>query len=138
MSSPHFDILLKEKQLKVTPQRMAILKEIHKAGHISVDSIYENIKQSYPSMSLATVYKNLTSMQEANIIEELQIPNQKQHYELHKDPHIHLICQKCGKIEDMHSNALLQQLIAECKEESHYTFKDFSIALIGVCPECES
>ncbi|MGD9595599.1 MAG: Fur family transcriptional regulator, partial [Wolinella sp.] len=82
----NFEELLKENHLKVTPQRMAILQEIYKAGHINIEDIYENIKTLYPSMSLATIYKNLTSMQEANIVRELKVPNQKQKYELCRHP----------------------------------------------------
>ncbi len=71
-----FEKILKQNNLKITPQRMAILKEIEKNGHISIEEIYENIKETHPSMSLATIYKNLTSMQEARIIVEVKLPNQ--------------------------------------------------------------
>ncbi len=57
-----FEKILKENHLKITPQRLAILKEIQKFGHISIDEIYENVKESNPSMSLATIYKNLASI----------------------------------------------------------------------------
>ena len=93
-----FEKLLKDNHLKITPQRLAILKQIEKFGHIGIDEIYENIKESNPSMSLATVYKNLTFMQEAKIIDEVKLPNQKQRYELVKNPHIHLVCENVGAL----------------------------------------
>ena len=43
-----FEKILKDNHLKITPQRLAILKEIQKFGHISIDEIYENIKESNP------------------------------------------------------------------------------------------
>lgn len=52
-----FEKILKQNNLKITPQRMAILKEIEKNGHISIEEIYENIKETHPSMSLATIYR---------------------------------------------------------------------------------
>ena len=129
--------MLKDNHLKITPQRLAILKEIQKFGHISIDEIYENIKESNPSMSLATVYKNLTFMQEAKIVDEVKLPNQKQRYELTKSPHIHLVCEKCGSIIDMEIDNSIQALRSHCAKVSHYKIKETSIAMIGICPKCQ-
>ncbi|MBX7490407.1 Fur family transcriptional regulator [Helicobacter turcicus] len=132
-----FEKLLKDNNLKITPQRLAILKEIQKFGHIGIDEIYENIKESNPSMSLATVYKNLTFMQEAKIVDEVKLPNQKQRYELVKNPHIHLVCEKCGSITDMELERPIDALKKTCAEASHFKIKETSIAMIGVCPHCQ-
>lgn len=133
-----FKQILKDSNLKITPQRLAILKEIQNFGHISIDEIYENIKESNPSMSLATIYKNLTFMQEAKIVDEVKLPNQKQRYELTKKPHIHLVCEKCGSIVDMELEAPVKELKESCSKVSNYTINDASIALIGVCVECQA
>lgn len=133
-----FEKLLKDNNLKITPQRLAILKEIQRFGHIGIDEIYENIKENNPSMSLATVYKNLTFMQEAKIIDEVKLPNQKQRYELVKNPHIHLVCEKCGSITDMEMKDSLETFKKECAKQSHYSIKDASVAMLGVCPKCQN
>ncbi|EES90141.1 Fur family transcriptional regulator [Helicobacter canadensis] len=130
--------LLKQNNLKITPQRITILKEIEKRGHISIEEIYENIREIHPSISLATIYKNLTSMQEAKIIDEVKLPNQKQRYELIKKPHIHLVCEKCGNITDMHFDNSIQQLKKDCETQTHYKIKDASIVLLGICEHCQN
>lgn len=132
----NFEISLKEKNLKVTPQRIAILKEIEKSGHISVDDIYENIKKDYPSISLATVYKNITALYEANILREIKPPAQKQRYELSYDHHIHVACEKCGKLEDLRID--ISNISNECAKASGYQLYDASAVFIGICPECAS
>ncbi len=129
--------MLKDNHLKITPQRLAILKEIQKFGHISIEEIYENIKESNPSMSLATIYKNLASMQEARIVDEVKFPNQKQRYELTKNPHIHLVCEKCGSITDMELETPIQALKDACANTSSYKIKEASIVLIGICEQCQ-
>ncbi|MDD6054952.1 MAG: Fur family transcriptional regulator [Helicobacter sp.] len=132
-----FEQILRENHLKITPQRLAILKEVQKFGHISIEEIYENIKESNPSMSLATIYKNLTFMQEAKIVDEVKLPNQKQRYELTKKPHIHLVCEKCGSIVDMELEAPVNELKKACEKSSHYTINDASIAMLGICVNCQ-
>ncbi|WP_104697992.1 MULTISPECIES: Fur family transcriptional regulator [unclassified Helicobacter] len=131
-----FETQLKEKKLKVTPQRIAILKEIHKNGHISIEEIYENIKREYPSISLATIYKNIASMFEANLLREVKIPCHKQRYELAYDKHVHITCEKCGKIEDMHLE--LEKLIAECSSATGYQINNVSMVFMGICSTCSN
>ncbi|WP_299549555.1 Fur family transcriptional regulator [uncultured Helicobacter sp.] len=132
-----FEKLLKDNHLKITPQRLAILKQIEKFGHIGIDEIYENIKESNPSMSLATVYKNLTFMQEAKIIDEVKLPNQKQRYELVKNPHIHLVCEKCGSIVDVELDYCIDTLKKACTDVSCFQVKETSIAMLGICVHCQ-
>lgn len=132
-----FEKILKENHLKITPQRLAILKEIQKFGHISIDEIYENIKESNPSMSLATIYKNLDFMQEAKIIDKVKFPNHKPRYELAKEPHIHLVCEKCEKITDMEINTSIETLKWTYAKISSYEIKQTSITMIGICPQCQ-
>ncbi|PAF52318.1 Fur family transcriptional regulator [Helicobacter sp. 13S00477-4] len=132
----NFETSLKEKNLKVTPQRIAILREIEQNGHIGVDDIYSNIKKDYPSISLATVYKNITALYEANILREVKAPAQKQRYELSSDHHIHVACEKCGKLEDIRVD--VSSISNECAKITGYTLYDTSAIFIGICPECAS
>lgn len=130
----NFEISLREKKLKVTPQRIAILKEIEKNGHISVDDIYENIRRDYPSISLATVYKNVSALHEVDILREVKAPAQKQRYELSHDRHVHVACEKCGKLEDIKVD--ISEFSDKCAMMSGYKLHDTSAVFIGICPEC--
>ncbi|RAX58196.1 transcriptional repressor [Helicobacter monodelphidis] len=127
--------LLRSRNLKITPQRTAILGELQRLGHATIEEVYERIRYLYPSLSLATVYKNLSSLQEVNVVDEVKIPNQKQHYEIAKDPHVHLVCQQCGEIRDL----LLpcEELQQQCVENSGYYINRSCIAFMGLCPECQ-
>ena len=77
-------------------------------------------------------------MQEARIIDEVKLPNQKQRYELIKKPHIHLVCEKCGDITDIHFDSSIQQLKKDCETQMHYKIKDTSIVLLGICEHCQN
>lgn len=54
--------LLKEYDLKVTPQRVAIVEELYKNGHMNIDDLYKKLLSKFPSVSLATIYKNINAM----------------------------------------------------------------------------
>lgn len=131
----NFEKNLKEGGLKITPQRVAILKEIQSAGHATVDEIYERILEIYPSISLATIYKNLTSMCEAGILNEIKPPLQKQRYELNHTRHAHLICQVCGSLQDIDLD--LKDLSLSTLE-SEFEVTNINIAIYGVCKDCKN
>ena len=132
--SMDFEGNLKRGGLKITPQRMAILKEIQKAGHATIEEIYERILEIYPSISLATIYKNLASMCEARILNEIKPPLQKQRYELNHTPHSHLVCQICGNLQDIDLDIQSLDIQKICKD---FEVTNISVALCGICKECK-
>ena len=125
--------LLKKNNLKATIQRTAILKSIDRAGHINIDDICEKVRETHPTLSLATIYKNIRLMQKNSVIIEVPINGQKAKYELKKNDHIHLICQSCGKIKDRNmSQKTKEALIIE-----NFKINNSQINLYGVCEKCQ-
>lgn len=102
-----FITLLKAKELKATPQRISVLKELDKKMHPTIDDLYEALRKENPSMSLATVYKNLATLKEKGVVIEVNAAEGKMRYDIYSKPHIHLICQTCGAIEDFEYNQSL-------------------------------
>ena len=93
--------LLKTKELKATPQRLCVLKELEKKMHPTIDDLYEALRRENPSMSLATVYKNIGTLKEKGIVIEVNISDGKMRYDIYSKPHIHLLCKQCHLISDM-------------------------------------
>jgi len=126
--------LLKNNDLKATIQRTSILKSIDHAGHINIDDIYEDVKEQYPTLSLATIYKNIILMQQNKVIVEVPMNGEKSKYELAKDDHIHLICQTCGNIKDT-------EITSQTKEAlviENFQLNSSQINLYGLCQQCQS
>lgn len=92
--------ILKKYDLKATPQRLCVLKILKKHEHPNIEQLYTEIKKEYPSISLATVYKNLNTLQEQGLVVEINAPNQKTCYDIYEQKHIHILCTNCGNIED--------------------------------------
>ena len=127
---------LRDNNLKVTPQRIAILEEIEAAGHIDVDKLYEVLLITFPSISLATVYKNVNQMYELNVLEVIKVPNHKLQYEIAKEPHIHLACNACGSVMDM--DRCVDELMYAAESESGYRLNHSTVVLDGICPSCQA
>ena len=127
--------ILKNNQIKVTPQRLAIVSLMEVHGHISVREIYEKIKKSFPSLSLATVYKNINTMLESNFIKELKIVGSESKYELTKEAHSHLICNNCGAVEDLF--LAVDYIKDEALSKSSYKIEEVVVQIKGKCSNCQ-
>lgn len=127
--------ILKQNSIKVTPQRLAMVSLIEQHGHISVADIYERIKKNFPTISLATVYKNINSMIESNFIKELKVVGYEVRYELAKEDHSHLICIECGEVLDI---VLKTDAISNYASiNSNYKVKEITVQVKGVCRNCQ-
>ncbi len=126
--------LLKDYNLKVTPQRLAIVEELYKNGHLCIDDLYKKLLKKFPSISLATIYKNLNAMCEKSFLSEVQIPHSKSVYELVKEEHAHIVCKSCGNIKDLALDT--SSLINEVSNISDFQIETSSIVLGGLCLNC--
>lgn len=127
-------ILLKEYNLKVTPQRVAIVDELYSNGHMNIDELYKKLLEKFPSISLATIYKNVNAMVENFFISEVKIPHEKSVYELTKAEHSHLVCEECQKIEDIIIDT--SSVINELNGLSNFHVKNTNVVFTGICSEC--
>jgi len=124
---------LKANGIKVTSQRVNILTAIENRGHANIDEIYHDTKTTNPAISLATVYKNVTSLLEHSLIKELSLNNQKTKYELNKEPHSHLICKVCGDVEDYNSSNIMNLK----SEILSFNIEEIEINIYGKCSNCK-
>ncbi len=131
----NYETLLREHELKVTPQRLGILSIMHHVGHISVEDLFTQIKKQFSSISLATLYKNINAMLESDLISEVKIPHKKSIYEITKEAHIHMVCSQCNTVMDMEVD--MQTLLAQIKDRSHHTIENYSVVFTGVCEACQ-
>ena len=129
--------LLKKNDLKATFQRMNILEVIEKNGHMSVEDIYEEVIKVYPSISLATIYKNIILMMDKGVLVEVPIAGSKAKYELTKIEHIHLVCTQCGDVEDKECAEATDKVLHELTNKEHFVLNKRQINLYGICEKCQ-
>ena len=103
---------------RLTPQRVAVLKVLAESkGHPSVEQIYARIKADFPTTSLATVYKTVSLLKEMDEVLELGFADDSNRYDGNRPyPHPHLICTRCGDIQDLqvpHLKEIVQQVSQE-------------------------
>lgn len=133
----HFINKSKEFGLKVTPQRIAIYKELAKTDqHPSTEMIYKKIKGYYPNISLTTVYRTLETFEKLGLISVVNVLYNAARYDANLNPHHHIVCVRCKKIEDVYDENLDDTKIKTDIED--YRVTGFSVLFNGVCKDCSS
>ena len=127
--------ILRQHNLKATPQRLEITNALYTNGHISIENLYNVMLKKFNSISLATIYKNINLMLEASFIQEVKIPNEKSVYELTKETHSHIVCDTCGDIMDIELN--LESVMAKAAQSSQYKVTKSDLILSGTCKNCQ-
>lgn len=127
---------LKMNGVRITPQRHAILSYLMDTmGHPTADEIYRALEPRFPNMSVATVYNNLKMFIEAGLVRELTYGDSSSRFDADVSNHYHIICEKCGKIEDF-TYPSLDEVERKGEEVTGFEVHGHRLELHGVCKDC--
>ncbi|HLH35365.1 MAG TPA: Fur family transcriptional regulator [Alloacidobacterium sp.] len=123
--------------LAATHQRQVIyeiLKNMH--GHPSPEEVYARVKRRIPSISLATVYKNIHLFIESGVFHEVSLHHGSLRVETNHKPHHHLVCTQCKSITDIDAKEL--GLGAKHgKLPGGFLAQRYAVDVLGLCAECQ-
>jgi Fur family transcriptional regulator, peroxide stress response regulator len=93
---------LKERGLRVTPQRFAVYANLLQRGdHPTVEQLLQDLNQDAPTSSQSTVYSSLQALCAAGLVREVLLEEGVCRYDANVAPHHHFRCRGCGTIEDI-------------------------------------
>jgi Fur family peroxide stress response transcriptional regulator len=128
---------LRDGNHKITPQRMAIVRILAESnGHPNVEKIYEQLQTDFPTMSLATVYRNVLLLKSLGEVLELSFPDGSNRYDGNKPhPHPHVICVQCKKVIDP-DLAAFEDMAREAASETGFRILTHRLDFFGLCGDC--
>lgn len=122
--------------LTVTHQRQVIYETVMSLpGHPSTEAIYEKVRERIPSISLATVYKNVRTFLESGVFQEVSFHHGSLRVETNRRPHHHLVCTHCKAIIDIEESKF-EPLRLRSGVPRGFTIQKFAIDILGVCEAC--
>jgi Fur family ferric uptake transcriptional regulator len=127
---------LRREGKNVTPERLYILDEVlGQSCHFKIEDIIFKMANSKQPVSRATVYRSIKTIEEAGLIKYLRSINDEKIYEVVKEHHDHMICEKCGKIIEFH-NSKLEALQDSICESHGFAPQRHTMKIFGICAEC--
>jgi Fe2+ or Zn2+ uptake regulation protein len=130
------EYLFKKYNLRNTQQRKIIYEDVVLSkSHPTAEDVYRRVKKKIPNISLGTVYRNLETLEKKGLIKKIDIDKSKKRYDGDLNDHFHIICLKCGKVEDI-------KFEKKCNFEDYinietkYKIIGRQIEIYGICPVC--
>lgn len=123
---------------KYSRQRVSIKEYLENtSSHPTADTVYMHVKQTYPNISLGTVYRNLNLLAEMGEVLKIPIPDGSDRFDGRIDRHYHVMCNKCGCVTDLE---LSKEHINEINSLADHHFAGEILShetlFYGLCPEC--
>ncbi len=129
---------LNEVDLRATPARIALMSFFEKAEKpLDVKEMTEYLEKKDIKTDPATVFRIVNMFSEKGLIKPIQLNEGKFRYELKaKADHHHLVCKKCGNIEDI-SDCNIKALEKEIKKRKNFKVTSHSLEFFGICIDCQ-
>ncbi len=135
--------LLKDNGIKVTTQRILVLSVLmsNPEKHFTAEEIYESVRNSYPEIGLATIYRTIQLLSENRLVDRVSLDDGFTRYEIgnigteQKHRHHHMICRKCGKVLSFRDD-LLEELETKILGTTGFYTVNHEVKLYGYCQEC--
>lgn len=129
------DSYLAEKNLKQTQQRRKLIELFLKMNtHVSAEELHEAARKAGHNIGLATIYRTLNLLAEADLVEQKSFVDGRHVYEVNMpgEHHDHLICLDCGAVIEFENEEIetLQEKIAQSRG---FELKVHRLDLFGRC-----
>lgn len=105
-------------------------------GHITADMVYERIHAAHPSISRATVYRNLRMLEAEGRILRIEVPGSADCFEARVREHYHIRCARCGKLFDAKLPYMPKLVEMEQAADSAFEICACNLLFVGYCPDC--
>lgn len=133
-----FKQMVRSMNLKVTDQRLAILKSLYAGrAHVTAQEVFEVVSENFPEIGFATVYRFLRTLTENGLVTEVRLGGLPARYELTpQSHHDHLTCISCGKICEF-ENHHIEELQTKVAKQFGFELTSHVLELYGICSDCQ-
>jgi Fur family peroxide stress response transcriptional regulator len=126
----------KEHDLRITPQRTVIYKELSKSKeHPSADMIFKKARRTFPDISFDTVNRTVLTFARIGVINVVEGYGDSKRFDPDIDDHHHFRCIKCNSIIDFHDKSYDNLKVPE-KIKDQFTVIRKKVCIEGVCNKC--
>lgn len=123
--------------MNYSKQREQILKVVREnLVHPDANYIYTRVKEINPNISLATVYRNLNLLADMGEILRINMPDASDRYDGTIREHYHIVCNECGKVEDVDLD-YFSGLDEEINQKTSFQVASHELLVRGICEVCQ-
>jgi Fur family transcriptional regulator, ferric uptake regulator len=137
VSSTSLAEMLRERGLRLTPQRQLILEAVHQLGHATPEQIHHCVRERAAGVNITTVYRTLELLEELGLVSHTHLSHGSPTYHrAGEDQHVHLVCRSCGEIAEV-DPSVLRPVTEQLQQEQDFRVDVGHVSLFGVCGGCK-
>lgn len=123
--------------MKYSRQRELILKTLKEnCIHPTAEQLYELIRREEPTISLATVYRNLNLLAENGMVKKIEGLDGIAHFDHQTFDHYHFICTKCNRVFDIPCD-IAPDLAQDVESRIGFRIASYDVSFRGTCKSCQ-
>jgi len=124
--------------LAATHQRQVIYRVLAESEeHPNPETIYRRVRERIPTISLATVYKNIKTFVGMGLLQEVGSEAGSYRVDANLDRHHHLVCVRCKSVVDFYDERLNRVRATQPEPKNFQVFR-YQVEALGLCPACRS
>lgn len=137
MTSPAVADLLRSGGLRVTKQRVAVMRAVGSAHHLDADTICRMVREELGHVSTQAVYDVLHALTERGLIRCIEPAGSPARYDRRVgDNHHHLVCRSCGAVVDVDCSVGHAPCL-EPAQTAGFVVDEAEVIYWGLCPDCQ-
>ena len=126
-----------EKKQNFSRKREAILEVLRGTkSHPTADWVYQQLKPSFPDLSLGTVYRNLSRFKEDGTVVSVGVVEGQERYDADVTPHSHFVCTVCGTVLDVEDEFVDPESDSEVSRLLGVRVLSHQVVFRGFCGDC--
>ena len=127
---------LRARGLRVSAARRLVLEALYGAeGPLSAERIADGLEGRLPRSDLASVYRNLETLEEVGLVRHVHLGHGPGLYALAAPEHEYLVCESCHAVRSV-AKEELDGIRAQVREQFGYEARFTHFPLVGLCPDC--
>ncbi|HEX4760510.1 MAG TPA: Fur family transcriptional regulator [Thermoleophilaceae bacterium] len=128
--------VLHERGQRVTPQRLVINRALRELDtHVTAEEVLAAVADRLPNVSLPTVYSTLDLFEELGLVHRIGVSQGALLYDPRPQPHDHMVCDNCGKVEDLQGGVELDRALFRAKRGG-FRPRRAEVRINGLCADC--
>ena len=106
-------------------------------AHPTAETVYTAVREQCPNISLGTVYRNLTFLEQQGKIIKLSMGEDSERFDADTSRHYHFRCRCCGSVSDLKMMSL-KHIEVIAGENFDGVIEDHMAYFTGICGECKA
>jgi Fe2+ or Zn2+ uptake regulation protein len=136
LSDKELSAVLRQRGQRVTSQRLVMNRALGELNtHVTADELLAAVEDRLPNVSLPTVYSTLELFEDLGLVRRIGVRHGAHLYDPRPEPHDHMVCDRCGKVEDLDGGVVLSRALERARKGG-FTPKRAEVLINGLCSDC--